>query len=110
MTCQQIDAFGRLPPEWWEKWEARRERVTERGEPPYQSLKDLFELNVQKLRIKKKIRPFESSERDSLFAMLRSMLSFRPEDHPSAWQVLESEWMVKWALREYERIRSPKHS
>lgn len=38
--------------------------------------------------------------------MLRSMLSFRPENWPTAKQVLESEWMVKWALPESEKIRS----
>lgn len=37
--------------------------------------------------------------------MLRSMLSFRPEDRPSAQQVLESESMIKWALPKYESIK-----
>ncbi|PYH76786.1 hypothetical protein BO82DRAFT_195199 [Aspergillus uvarum CBS 121591] len=50
--------------------------------------------------------PFGSSERDSLYSMLRSMLSFRLEGRPSAQPVLESEWMAKWALPEYEKLRS----
>lgn len=49
------------------------------------------------------MQPLDTSERDSLLSMLRLMLSFRPEDRPSA---LESEWMVKWTLLEYEKIRS----
>lgn len=112
MTCQQIDALGLLPTEWWGKWEARRDKFTEHEEPinlsrpPCQTLEDRFELNVHRPRIEEGMPPFESSERDSLCSMLRSMLSFRPENRPSAQQVLESEWMVKWALPEYEKIRS----
>ncbi|KAJ5209629.1 hypothetical protein N7449_004008 [Penicillium cf. viridicatum] len=38
--------------------------------------------------------------------MLRSMLSFEPANRPSAQEVLDSEWMVEWALPEYEKIRN----
>ncbi|KAE8368145.1 kinase-like domain-containing protein [Aspergillus caelatus] len=48
----------------------------------------------------------ELEEQNALLSMLRSMLSFQPENRPSAQQVLESEWMVKWALPEYERFHS----
>ncbi|PYI33392.1 protein kinase [Aspergillus indologenus CBS 114.80] len=112
MTCQQIDALGMLPTEWWKKWEARQDKFTEHGQlikssrSPSRTLEDRFELNVQRPRIAERMPPFDSSERDSLYSMLRSMLSFRPEDRPSARQVLESEWMVRWALPEYEKIRS----
>ncbi|PTU25131.1 hypothetical protein P175DRAFT_0528661 [Aspergillus ochraceoroseus IBT 24754] len=47
---------------------------------------------------------------DALFAMLRPMLSFRPENRSSTQRVLESEWMVKWAIPEYERLRSSQES
>lgn len=47
--------------------------------------------------------PFEPAERDALLSMLRSMVSFKPESRPSAKEVLASEWMVKWALPEYEK-------
>ncbi|PLN76142.1 kinase-like domain-containing protein [Aspergillus taichungensis] len=33
----------------------------------------------------------------------RATSQYRPENRPSAQQVLESEWMVKWAIPEYER-------
>lgn len=72
----------------------------------YQLLEDRFESNVQQPRIKEKMQGLKSSERDLLLAMLRSMLSFRPKDRPSARQALESEWMVKWALPEYEKLRN----
>ncbi|KAJ9211896.1 hypothetical protein DTO166G4_6548 [Paecilomyces variotii] len=112
MTCQQIAALGPLPIEWWERWEGRGNHFTDNGEPnnratsQYKSLEDLFELNIQQPRTQAGMPPLESSERDALFAMLRQMLSFKPENRSSAQQVLESEWMVKWAIPEYQKIRS----
>ena len=116
MTCQQIAALGPLPAEWWEKWEGRRDFFTDDGEPnnqatsQYRSLEDNFELNVQKPRNQEGMSPLGSSERDAFFAMLRPMLAFRPENRPSAQQVLESEWMVKWAIPEYEKVLSSQES
>ncbi|SPO05564.1 uncharacterized protein DNG_08251 [Cephalotrichum gorgonifer] len=31
-TSDQVDALGPLPPEWWEKWEARSKKFTEGGQ------------------------------------------------------------------------------
>ncbi|KNG79992.1 protein kinase domain protein [Aspergillus nomiae NRRL 13137] len=110
MTRQQIGSLGPLPAEWWRKWEAGRVEFTKRGEPidrlksVNQSWEDRFETSVQRPRIEEGMLPLEPSERDALLSMLRSMLSFRPEDRPSAQQVLGSKWMVKWALPEFEKI------
>ncbi len=38
--------------------------------------------------------------------MLRPMLLFRPENRPTTQQILESEWMLKWALPEYGKIHN----
>lgn len=110
MSCQQIGVLGPLPPEWQRKWDAHRDQLLEHGKPINesqslnQSWEDRFETCVQRPRIEEGMPAFEASERDALSSMLRSMLSFRPEDRPSAQQVLESEWMVKWALPEYDKI------
>ena len=110
MTCQQIGVLGPLPPEWQRKWDAHRDQLLKNGQPINQSQaldqswEDRFETCVQRPRIEEGMPALETSERDALSSMLRSMLSFRPEDRPSARQVLESEWMVKWALPEYEKI------
>lgn len=91
--------------------EGRGNHFTHDGKPnnratsQYRSLEDVLELNIQQPRIQEGMPPFGVSERDSFFAMLRPMLSFKPEDRPSAQQVLESEWMVKWAIPEFEKIR-----
>ncbi|KAL4879936.1 kinase-like domain-containing protein [Aspergillus karnatakaensis] len=111
MTCQQIAALGPLPTEWWKKWEGRENHFTNAGDPnnratsQYKSLEDLLEMNIQQPRIQAGMAPLELSERTALLEMLRAMRSFKPEKRPSAQQVLESEWMVKWAIPESERIR-----
>ncbi|KAE8337293.1 hypothetical protein BDV24DRAFT_177805 [Aspergillus arachidicola] len=109
MTCEHADALGILPPEWWNKWDARHKKFSEDGKPinreSYRSLEDRFEDSVQQPRRAEKMPPFEPAERDALLSMLRSMLSFRPESRPSAKEVLASEWMVKWALPEYEKAQ-----
>ncbi|KPM45164.1 hypothetical protein AK830_g1413 [Neonectria ditissima] len=112
ITSEQVDALGILPPEWWRNWEARGEWFTEAGRPTDQrlarSLDDRFETSMQVPRQKKRMPPFELEERKAIFAMLRSMLTFVPEDRSTASQVLDSEWMVKWALPQYEKIRYTK--
>lgn len=109
MTYEHVDTLGILPPEWWTKWEDRRNKFSEDGTPinrdSYRSLGDRFEDSVQQPRQKKGMPLFEPAERDALFSMLKSMLSFRPECRSTAKEVLASEWMVRWALLEYEKVR-----
>lgn len=109
ITCEQVDALGMLPPEWWHKWEGRHSRFTEDGKPinrvPYRSWEDSFEQDMQEPRQRKGMPPIEQAERDAVFKMLKSMLKFRSENRSSAKQILECEWMVNWALPEYEKIR-----
>ncbi|KAI9367597.1 hypothetical protein BJX61DRAFT_547335 [Aspergillus egyptiacus] len=65
---------------------------------------DRFEDSVQQPRQAEGMLRFEAAERDALFAMLRSMLSFRPESRPSAKEILAPRWMVNWALPECEKV------
>ncbi|KAL4803353.1 kinase-like domain-containing protein [Aspergillus unguis] len=112
MTCQQIGTLGPLPAEWWEKWAGGRDHFTHDGKPKnpdtfhYMPLEHIFQQDVQKARIEAKMPPLELKERDAFLDMIRRMLSFKPEDRPSAKEVLESEWMVQWAIPEYEKMRN----
>ncbi|KAE8321638.1 kinase-like domain-containing protein [Aspergillus sergii] len=91
MTCQQIGLLGPLPTEWQEK----------HGESIHQSkylnrsLEGRFEKTVQRARIEAKMPSLESDEQDALCRC-----------YARCFQVLESEWMVNWALPEYEKIRN----
>lgn len=109
-TCGYIDTLGILPPEWWRLWEARREWFADNGtsldhRTDAYTLEDRFESATQAPRCEEGMNPFEQDEKDALIAMLRSMMSYKPEDRITAAEVLESEWMTKWAMPEYEKIR-----
>jgi serine/threonine protein kinase len=109
MTCEHVDTLGILPPEWWQNWEARRLKFTEDAKPLkrnyFRSWEDRFEDSVHQPRRDSGIPSFDAREKEAFFDMLRPMLSFRPENRPTTKQILESEWMVKWALPEYGKIR-----
>lgn len=110
MTNQQVELLGPLPSEWLTKWTEIRDKGSKSTHQlptsSTQSWEDRFEKHTQQSRIREGMPPFEPRERDAFISMLRSMLRFRPEDRASAQQVLESEWMVNWALPEYEKIRN----
>ncbi|KAK4860831.1 hypothetical protein LT330_004562 [Penicillium expansum] len=110
MTREHVDTLGVLPPEWWSKWEARHDKFTEDGTPInreyFRSWDDRFEDSVEQPRRKRGIPSFDKKEREAISDMLRQMLSFKPEDRPTTKQILQSEWMVEWALPEYSKIQN----
>ncbi|TQN73124.1 Serine/threonine-protein kinase spk-1 [Colletotrichum shisoi] len=101
-TSDQVDALGPLPPEWWEKWETRSRKFAGNGKPKEGRLAwswdQRFEDSIQEPRRDEGMETLEERERDALFDMVRWMLAFRPEDRPSARQVLETAWMKNWAI------------
>ena len=107
ITCEQVDALGCLPLEWWERWEARSRKFTKACLPvegrsvwPWDQR---FEDSIQEPRRDKGMATIDTKEKDALFAMMRWMLAFRPNDRPTAKQVLETSWMRDWALPECEK-------
>jgi serine/threonine protein kinase len=46
---------------------------------------------------------FDKDEAAAILALMRQMLAFRPEERPTAEEVLKSEWMAKWALPDFNR-------
>ncbi len=112
ITYEQVQALGMLPPEWWEQWDAGRHWFTKAGEPvenrPVRSWEDRFEYSIQKPRRDEGLTAFDPEEKSAICAMLRSMFSFRPEDRPTAQQILKSDWMVRWALPAYSKIPNRK--
>ena len=71
ITCEHVDALSIFPPEWWNKWEARRNKFSEDGKPinrgSYRSWEDRFEDSVQQPRQVEGMPLFEPAERDALF-------------------------------------------
>lgn len=109
MSSQQVDILGPLPPEWWDKWEARKEYFEETGEPKkgrfvFSSFEHYFEQDVQTQRQKDGLAAFDEKEKTAILVMLRRMLAFRPEERATANEVLDSDWMRTWVLPEFKKI------
>ena len=65
---------------------------------------EAFEEGVQKYRRKRdRVGEFNREETAAILDLMRRMLAFRPEERPTAEEVLKSEWMVKWVLPDFDR-------
>lgn len=109
IAARHIDVLGPMPSEWWQHWEARSRFFDEYGYPTesykenkWPPLEESFETSVQKWR-RKMGGGIEEDEKVAFLDLMRRMLSFRPEERPTANEVLMSDWMVKWALPDCER-------
>ncbi|KAL1860745.1 hypothetical protein VTK73DRAFT_7190 [Phialemonium thermophilum] len=110
ITAQQVHLQGRLPPEWWEKWEERPKWFDEQGNA-LSNPRDVwswdrrFDQWIQEPRQSIGMEKIGDEERLALLQMLRWRLSWRPRERPSVDQVLGTAWMTRWALPAYDRSR-----
>lgn len=110
VLAQHIDVLGPMPSDWWLRWEARDEFfITKDGHPiesycedKWPPLEEWFEVAVQKWR-QQEGNEIGEEEKAAFLDLMRQMLVYRPEERLTADQVLQSDWMVRWALPEYER-------
>lgn len=107
MTMEHVTVLGKLPEEWWEKWNVRSKWFNEDGTRNHHDLgspwTERFEKFVQNPRRRDGMQEIEDEEKAVLFAMLKAMLAFRPEERLTAAEVLRSRWMKDWALPELEK-------
>lgn len=112
MVSNHIDVLGPMPLSWWNAWEERSQFFDNDGHPKegrhvWLPINEAFEDGVQKYRRKSsRVDEFSREETVAILDLMRRMLSFRPEDRPTAEEVLQSEWMVKWVLPDFERSLS----
>jgi serine/threonine-protein kinase SRPK3 len=108
---QHVELLGKLPPEWWQKWDARSKAFDEEGVRidgnfAGDSLEKRFELEVQIARRGYGMEEVSEEEKDALLNMLKAVLEFKPGGRMTAKQIVESKWMKKWALPELARLKS----
>ena len=107
ITAEQIQILGNFPQEWWEKWEARSEYFNEMGELAegrrMASWLTCFEDHIEAPRREVGLEGFDLREKNAIINMLRAMLVFKPEKRLTAGEILRCEWMMDWALPEFER-------
>ncbi|KAF5025353.1 hypothetical protein F66182_2564 [Fusarium sp. NRRL 66182] len=110
ITAQQVHLQGTLPPEWWNKWEKRFKWFDETGIPLSNEC-DIWSWDrrfgewIQEPRRSYGMGVIDQDEKTALLELLRWTLAWRPEDRPSADQVLGTAWMKKWALPTYRESR-----
>ncbi|PGH04947.1 CMGC/SRPK protein kinase [Blastomyces parvus] len=108
ITSQQIDVLGPMPLSWWERWDERSQFFYQDGRPKgcrdvWYPIDEAFEEGVQQYRRKRGVGEFGQEETAALLELMCQMLAFRPEERPTAEEVLKSEWMVKWVLPDFKR-------
>ena len=97
-----------MPNEWWEKWDKRSKWYDEVGKPLSKpadmwSWDRRFEYWVQKPRRSNDMEALGDEEYEALLRLLKWMLAWKPEQRPTAQEVLESQWVTDWALPTYKR-------
>ena len=108
VVAQQVDVLGPLPPSWWQRWEARSqffdaEGISVQGDNMSPPLDAAFDTWVQHYRKKQNVGTFSDDEKTAFLQLLRRMLSFQPQNRPTALEILESDWVVNWAMPDCER-------
>ncbi|KLJ06353.1 hypothetical protein EMPG_10241 [Blastomyces silverae] len=109
MVSQHNDVLGPMPLDWWDRWEAQdqffdKNRHPIEGREVWPSIDLAFEEWVQKYRRKLGVGEFgREEETAAILDLMQQMLAFRPEERPTAEEVLKSEWMVNWVLPDFDR-------
>lgn len=109
IIAQHIDVLGPMPSNWWQRWEGRSQFFDNHGRPTescrenrWPSMGDSFELGTNKWR-RKMGGEIGEHEKVEFLNLMRRMLAFRPEGRPTIAEVLNSDWMLRWALPDYKR-------
>ncbi|RMZ79733.1 hypothetical protein DV738_g3261, partial [Chaetothyriales sp. CBS 135597] len=110
IIAQEIHLQGPLPPEWWERYEDRFEWFDEAQNPTSNecdiwSWDRRFQQWIQEARRHYAMDVMDEQEGVALLDMLRWMLAWKPQDRPTADEILDAAWMKKWALPAYERAQ-----
>ncbi len=107
ITANQIDALGPLPDEWWDAWEGKWKRFVANGQPtenrqPW-TFDQRFEDAIQGPRRRQKRDTMDKREGKAFCELNQSILKFRSGERPTAEEILQSQWMTEWAMRDVER-------
>jgi serine/threonine-protein kinase SRPK3 len=111
IIAQQIYLQGPPPREWQSRYENRAKWFDEARNPCNDdcvifSRDKRFEESVQNARRRRNMELVEPEEKTALLELLQWMLAWRPEERPTAAQVLETKWMREWALPACEKYRN----
>lgn len=98
---ENVSALGRLPQEWWDRWEERGEFFevdgTWKEKDGRRAVSRSLLLRCQQMG-REEDAHFWKDEVFALEKMLRSMLQYEPEKRATAEDLVRSDWMVRFGL------------
>ncbi|OJD10090.1 CMGC/SRPK protein kinase [Emergomyces pasteurianus Ep9510] len=101
----QVSVLGKLPDPWWSQWESRAEFFNEdatiditTGAPFQDSLEERYDWFVNAARRRSDMEEQGEDEKKAFLHMIWMMLQYLPSDRATIRDVVESEWMQKWAF------------
>ena len=101
----QVSVLGKLPEPWWSQWESRAEFFNEdatiditTGAPFQDSLEGRYNWFVNGARRRSDMEEQGDDEKKAFLHMISMMFRYLPGDRATIQDVVESEWMQKWAL------------
>ena len=108
-----INTLGRPPARWWDSWANRSEFFKNDGpwvadfrrisKPVFRPLRQrLWEMGRGETPETCEW-DFAGGELRALEDLLRAMMTFEPAERPTAERLLESEFMLKWAMPAWEK-------
>jgi serine/threonine-protein kinase SRPK3 len=111
VIAEQIDVLGAqcLPDRWRAIWDSQNNSVSPSRAPEelkmeretWPRLQDAFEEFIQVYRRRRGTTcAFGEEETRMILCLIRAMLRFNLEDRLTTQEVIKSDWMVKYALRE----------
>ncbi|OAA33749.1 protein kinase domain protein [Moelleriella libera RCEF 2490] len=109
-AAMQVELLGKLPPEWWARWERRSKYFAEDGQMldtnrPVWAWDFHFETAMQEWRRALGMELMSSGGKEALLAMLKPMLRYKPEERCSMTDVLRSKWMNDSAMLDFEKLQ-----
>lgn len=111
VTAEQMDVLGEFPLDWWNTWQSRHEYFDDSGFPvddrEMLTLEERLEKRIQKPRLDAGFTGMEADEKIAFMDMMRSMLKFRPEERSRTPEILECDWIVKWAMPQFKSSKLP---
>lgn len=113
VMCQIVDCLGPLPADLSKNWTNRGDFFDDEGVPKdgrcvWPRMNYAFTECVQKFRQDANMTGFCNREEEAFLDMITRILRYRPEERPTVEQILQSDWMVNWAQRDYKRSRCRK--
>ncbi|PGH03223.1 CMGC/SRPK protein kinase [Helicocarpus griseus UAMH5409] len=117
VTIEHVEMLGKLPEQWWNKWEARNNWFDDNGNKNVKeglcqyysnscrSWGQRFPADIQSAREWKNFDMFLPDEEKAFGDMIRSMLVFEPSKRATIEDLVRCEWMQRWGTPEMQRMQ-----